>query len=78
MGGLDNGWLSLKGNHGFNNSDADMSAFVVAQGPSFKKGFVMEMVENIHLYELFCYVLDKMTPSPNNGSIDAISDILAG
>ena len=69
-------WLNLKGNHGFNNSDIDMSALFVASGPSFKSGYIKDQIDNIHLYELFCYLMDEMIPSPNNGSLQEIADIL--
>ena len=69
-------WLNLKGNHGYNNTNIDMSALFVAQGPSFKSNYTKDMTQNIHLYELFCYLMDGMTPSPNNGSLLQIQDIL--
>lgn len=68
--------LNLKGNHGFNNSWIPMSSLFVASGPSFKSGYIKNYTHNIHLYELFCYLMDEMVPSPNNGSFEQIRDIL--
>eukprot|EP01084_Bolivina_argentea_P119051 211139_1 len=68
-------WLNIKGNHGYNNTELDMSALFVAQGPSFKTNYTKDTIENIHLYELFCYLMD-MEPSANNGSIMEIKDVL--
>ncbi|MEO6875976.1 MAG: ectonucleotide pyrophosphatase/phosphodiesterase [Opitutaceae bacterium] len=56
----------LKGDHGYDNALDDMHGILIASGPSFKSGVVVDPVENIHIYNLLCAAL-QLTPAPNDG-----------
>ena len=56
----------LKGDHGYDPALDDMHGILIASGPSFKRGVVIDPVENIHLYNLLCAAL-QLTPAPNDG-----------
>ncbi|XP_055889959.1 ectonucleotide pyrophosphatase/phosphodiesterase family member 5-like [Biomphalaria glabrata] len=63
------------GNHGYNNSLQDMHPFFIAMGPSFKKNFSVETFNSVDIYPLLCHLL-HLTPAPNNGSLDIVSQLL--
>jgi len=63
------------GNHGYDNSLQSMQSIFIASGPAFKKGIVVEPIENIHLYELMAHIL-AVEPSENDGSLDAVKAML--
>jgi len=54
------------GTHGFDPDYTDMNGIFYAQGPAFKKGYQAPLIQNIHLYELMCRVLD-IDPAQNDG-----------
>lgn len=54
------------GTHGYHPDVAAMRGIFLATGPGFASGVTIDAVENIHLYELMCHLLD-LTPAPNNG-----------
>ena len=56
----------LKGDHGYDPSLMDMHGILIAHGPSFRRGVVIDPVENIHIYNLLCAAL-QLTPAPNDG-----------
>ena len=60
-----------KGNHGYNNSVMAMHPIFVANGPSFKKGLLVEPFENVNIYTLICDILG-LSPAPNNGSLEKV------
>ena len=43
-----------------------MHGILIASGPSFKSGVVIDPVENIHIYNLLCAAL-RLSPAPNDG-----------
>lgn len=63
------------GNHGFDNELLCMGAIFVAHGPAFKKGYLVEPFQNIHVYELMTHILG-LKPAPNDGSFDAVKKML--
>ncbi|XP_071800542.1 ectonucleotide pyrophosphatase/phosphodiesterase family member 5-like [Asterias amurensis] len=64
-----------KGNHGYNNSVMAMHPIFVANGPSFKKGLLVEPFENVNIYTLICDILG-LSPAPNNGSLEKVQGML--
>ncbi len=54
------------GAHGYDNSNSDMFSIFYAVGPSFKKGFQLEELNNVDVYNLVCRILD-IKPAPNDG-----------
>uniref|UniRef100_A0ACB8FJV6 Uncharacterized protein n=2 Tax=Sphaerodactylus townsendi TaxID=933632 RepID=A0ACB8FJV6_9SAUR len=73
-----NGRLILyinKGDHGFDNKDSDMKTIFRAFGPSFKKDYLAEPFDSIHIYPLMCHLLG-VQPEPNNGSLEFTLDML--
>ena len=70
--------LNLKGGHGYDNYENDMTSIFIAMGPSFKKNrkIVNQTIQNIHLYSLFAHLLCDINVAPNNGSLDAIKHVL--
>lgn len=64
-----------KGDHGFDNEDMDMKHIFRAFGPDFKKGYVAEPFDSIHIYPLMCKLLG-VQPELNNGSLAFTRDML--
>ncbi len=54
------------GDHGYDPALESMHGILIASGPSFKSGVVIDPVENIHIYNLLCAAL-QLTPAPNDG-----------
>ena len=79
----DVGWLfadkpsdTQRGSHGFDHTAADMQVGFRAIGPDFKKGYRKEdRFGNVCVYPLLCHLLG-VTPSPNDGSLDEVRDML--
>lgn len=79
----DVGWLfadkpstKQRGSHGFDHTAADMQVGFRAIGPDFKVGYEKpERFSNVCVYPLLCYLLG-VTPSANDGSLDAVRDML--
>ncbi|XP_006015647.1 ectonucleotide pyrophosphatase/phosphodiesterase family member 7-like [Alligator sinensis] len=57
-----------KGDHGFDNEGMDMKTIFRAFGPDFKKNYLAEPFDSIHIYPLMCKLLG-VDPEPNNGSL---------
>ena len=55
-----------KGDHGFDPALDSMHGILIASGPSFKGGVVIDPVENIHIYNLLCAAL-HLAPASNDG-----------
>ena len=55
-----------KGDHGFDPALDSMHGILIASGPSFKSGVVVEPVENVHIYNLLCAALG-LKPAANDG-----------
>lgn len=64
------------GNHGYDSALESMRAIFIARGPHFRRGVTVPPVENIHLYELMCRILD-LQPAPNDGRLSAVAHVLS-
>jgi len=64
-----------RGAHGYDNRYQSMQATFIAHGAAFKRGFIAEPFENIHVYSLMCRILG-LTPARNDGNLDAVRDML--
>ncbi|MBQ6167311.1 MAG: alkaline phosphatase family protein [Muribaculaceae bacterium] len=79
----DVGWLFDKkpsmtqfGSHGFDHTAADMQVGFRAVGPDFKVGYEKpDRFRNVCIYPLLCHLLG-VTPSPNDGSLEEVADLL--
>lgn len=63
------------GAHGYDNLDANMRTLFVAQGPSFKKGEVVEPFQNTEIYNMITSVLG-LKPAPNDGTPGSLCHLL--
>ena len=63
------------GEHGYDSALPSMRAIFIAAGPAFRRGYVAEPFQNIHVYELICAVLG-LRPAPNDGSLDSVRVML--
>uniref|UniRef100_A0A3Q2ZWD9 Zgc:153896 n=1 Tax=Kryptolebias marmoratus TaxID=37003 RepID=A0A3Q2ZWD9_KRYMA len=64
-----------KGDHGFHNGEMDMKTIFRAFGPSFKKNFLSEPFDSIHIYPLMCKLL-QVEPEPHSGSLAVTEELL--
>ncbi|XP_044062785.1 ectonucleotide pyrophosphatase/phosphodiesterase family member 7 [Siniperca chuatsi] len=64
-----------KGDHGFHNGEMDMKTIFRAFGPDFKKNFLSEPFDSIHIYPLMCKLL-QIEPAPHNGSLTVTENLL--
>jgi predicted AlkP superfamily pyrophosphatase or phosphodiesterase len=64
-----------RGGHGYDNKYQEMQAVFVAHGPAFRKGYVTEPFENVHVYELMCKILG-LKPAKNDGSLEKVKGML--
>lgn len=78
----DMGWLFTDrkvrrgGSHGFDHTAADMHVGFRAMGPAFKVGYEKpDKFANVCIYPLLCHLLG-VTPSPCDGSLDSVADML--
>lgn len=53
----------------------DMKTIFRAFGPDFKKNFITEPFDSIHIYPLMCKLLE-IEPAPHNGSLTATENLL--
>ncbi len=64
------------GTHGYDQTASDMWVAFRAMGPDFKVGYKHEHTfRNVCIYPLLCHLLG-ITPSPNDGSLDEVQDML--
>ena len=79
----DVGWLfadkpskKQRGSHGFDHTAADMQVGFRAIGPDFKVGYEKaDRFRNVCIYPLLCCLLG-VQPSPNDGDLDEVRDML--
>ena len=64
-----------RGAHGFDNKVQSMQATFIAHGPAFKRGYLAEPFENIHVYELMCKILG-LKPAKNDGDLNKVRQML--
>lgn len=65
----------IRGAHGYDNRYQEMQATFIGYGSAFKKGFVAQPFENIHVYELMCKILG-LKPAKNDGDLNQIKSML--
>ena len=65
----------MRGAHGYDNRVQSMQATFIARGPAFKRGYVAEPFENIHVYELMCKIL-ALKPAKNDGDLKRVETML--
>lgn len=53
----------------------DMKTIFRAFGPNFKKNFISEPFDSIHIYPLMCKLLE-IEPAPHNGSLNVVDNLL--
>jgi predicted AlkP superfamily pyrophosphatase or phosphodiesterase len=63
------------GEHGFDNAAPQMRALFLAHGPGFRRHVVVPAFPNVDVYPLMTHLLG-VTPQPNDGDYDAVSDML--
>ncbi|MDE1145590.1 MAG: ectonucleotide pyrophosphatase/phosphodiesterase [Azospirillaceae bacterium] len=64
-----------RGDHGYDNADADMRALFVAHGPAFKQGLVVKEFPNVDVYPLLVRLLD-IQGERNDGHLEDTLDML--
>lgn len=64
-----------RGSHGYDNRYQSMQATFIAHGPAFKRGYVAEPFENIHVYELMSKILG-LKPAKNDGDLNRVRGML--
>ena len=64
------------GVHGYDPKYKDMHGIFYANGPAFKKGFIIPSVKNIHIYPLMCKILGLEIPNDIDGSLNQIKNVL--
>ncbi|OPJ73677.1 ectonucleotide pyrophosphatase/phosphodiesterase family member 5 [Patagioenas fasciata monilis] len=80
----DKGWEIIQnksdgfqpGNHGYDNIIPEMHPIFLAVGPAFRKNATKEAMNATDLYPLLCHLLG-INALPNNGSFNAVKDLLA-
>jgi predicted AlkP superfamily pyrophosphatase or phosphodiesterase len=65
----------IRGAHGYDNRYESMRATFIAHGSAFKRGYVAEPFENIHVYELMCKILG-LKPAKNDGDFRQVKGML--
>jgi predicted AlkP superfamily pyrophosphatase or phosphodiesterase len=63
-----------KGDHGYDWKFRDMHSIFYAEGPAFKKGFAVDTLYNVDVYNIISKIL-KLTPAPNDGNRKRISPL---
>ncbi len=56
----------LKGQHGYDPALPAMHGILIAHGPAFRAGVLVNPVENVHIYNLLCATA-ALTPARNDG-----------
>jgi predicted AlkP superfamily pyrophosphatase or phosphodiesterase len=64
-----------RGAHGYDNKIESMRATFIGHGPAFKRGYLAEPFENIHVYELMCKILG-LKPAKNDGELSRVIGML--
>lgn len=63
-----------RGDHGYDWKFRDMQSIFYAEGPAFKKGFMIDTLYNVDIYDIIADIL-KLTPAPNDGSQERIAPL---
>ena len=67
----------MRGDHGYDNTEAKMRSVFIAQGPGFRNNSSVKEIQAVDVYPTLC-ALFGVQPSPNNGSIKVTSRLLSG
>ena len=70
--------VEIKGVHGLDNQDPDMHTFLLARGPDFKAGFILNSSDFmiLDIFPLVSTILG-IPMKPNNGSLDRALPLLS-
>ncbi len=63
-----------KGDHGYDWHCSDMHSIFYAEGPAFKKGFSIDTLYNVDIYNIVTGILD-LVPAPNDGNPERIAPL---
>ena len=74
---LGHGSSTPKGDHGYDNQLDNMKAIFIANGPSFKSGYIRAEFENIHIYPLITHILGINPYDDIDGDIEKVKDLLS-
>lgn len=66
----------LKGNHGYDPAEPQMAALFVARGPAFRRGLVVETIDNVDVYPMLAAAL-ALKAEPNDGDARVAQAVLA-
>jgi predicted AlkP superfamily pyrophosphatase or phosphodiesterase len=66
---------ALLGEHGYDNALAQMHSPFIAFGPAFKRGHVIDGIDNVDVYPLLAHLLG-ITPADNDGDLQHTRDAL--
>lgn len=67
--------FTLHGDHGYDNAAPSMRAIFIAEGPSFRNGFVAPPFPNVDVYPLLAHILG-VTPEPGDGNFADVAGML--
>lgn len=65
----------LAGEHGYDNLDPSMRAIFIAEGPSFRRGYVAPAFPNVDVYPLIAHIFG-VQPEPNDGDLFRVMPLL--
>jgi predicted AlkP superfamily pyrophosphatase or phosphodiesterase len=65
----------MRGDHGYDNLAPSMRALFIAEGPSFRRGYIAPPFPNVDVYPLLAHIL-KVDPESNDGSFTEVAPML--
>jgi predicted AlkP superfamily pyrophosphatase or phosphodiesterase len=63
-----------RGDHGYDWKLQDMQSIFYAEGPAFRKGFTVDTLYNVDVYNIISRILN-LNPAPNDGNRERISPL---
>ncbi|HPT11786.1 MAG TPA: alkaline phosphatase family protein, partial [Bacteroidales bacterium] len=63
-----------KGDHGYTREWREMHSIFYAEGPAFRKGYKIDYLNNVDVYDIICHIL-RLTPAPNDGDEKRIAPL---
>ncbi len=63
------------GTHGYDPDYTEMNGIFYAEGPAFKRHYQAPVIQNIHLYDLMCRILD-IKPAQNDGNASKTLELM--
>ncbi|MDR2887869.1 MAG: ectonucleotide pyrophosphatase/phosphodiesterase [Bacteroidales bacterium] len=64
-----------RGAHGYDNRNPELHSIFYAAGPSFRKNYRIEEMNNVDVYNIVCRILG-ITPAPNDGNMEVAEKIM--